>query len=129
MKLIIHNKTQNPHLAHLEYLLQAPSILALMVGGYAILNLNTTPLNQIKTQETSISSVDDNGIDLLDEIEIDVQPEQNEQVQSEIEEQSHPMPHVKLTLDSFFNLSVQYINPIELGGAERPIHYQGFFFL
>ena len=39
------------------------------------------------------------------------------------------MPHVKLTLDSFFNLSVQYINPIELGGAERPVRYQGFFCL
>ncbi len=123
MKILIHNKTQNPHLSHLDHLLQAPSILALMVGGYAILNLNTTPLNQIKTQATSISSEDADGNDLLDEIEIDVQPEQNEQIQSENEDQNHPIPHVKLTLDSFFNLSVQYINPIELGGAERPVRY------
>ena len=129
MKLVIHNNTLNPHLAHLDYLLQAPSILALMVGGYAILNLNITPLNQIKAQSTIIINGDADESDLLDEVEIDVQPEKNERIQIETEDQNHPMPHVKIILDSLFNLSIQYINPVELGGAERPIRYQGFFCL
>ncbi len=116
MKLIIYNKKQNPHLSHLNYLLQAPSLLSLIIAGYAILNLADTPLDQIKAQTTN------NENDLLDEIKIDVLPEQP-QGQNEL------IPHVILTLSRDFNLSIQYLNPIEPGSVDSPIHYQGFFCL